>query len=396
MAVSAQPSAAVLSFSPLHRDARVRRQIRALQSICRVTAFGFTDPGIEGVHFVDASRQQLSMPQKALKTFRLKAGLFETVYGSEEAVRKTAAALEDHDFDLIVANDIHTLPVALTNRRQAKILLDAHEYAPRQFESSFVWRLLFQNYGEYLCRTRIPRVDAMTTVGPAIADAYARAFGVRPSVVLSAPYYQAIHCEPRHDRTIRMVHHGSATRARRLEVMIDTMALLDERYRLDFMLVPNDSRYLSELKKRASSNPRIEFIPPVEPERIVETISGHDIGLCAYEPHSFNGYYALTNKFLDAIQARLCIVINPLEEMKKLVDRFNCGVIASDYTPRSLTEVLRELDRPKVEACRRAANAAAAELCYEKSAEVLLGIVRELLGPGADEGPNGRAALSRG
>ena len=393
---SVLPSAAVLSFSPLHRDARVQRQIRALRSICRVTAFGFTDPGIEGVQFVDASRRQLSMPRKALKAIQLKARLFGAVYDSEEAVRKTAAALENHDFDLIVANDIHTLPVALTNRRQAKILFDAHEYAPRQFESSYLWRHLFQTYQEHLCRTGIPQADAMTTVGPAIAEEYARVFGVRPAVVLSAPYYQAVRCEPRHDSTIRMVHHGSATRARRLEVMIDAMALLDERYRLDFMLIPNDSRYLSELQKRASSNPRIAFIPPVEPERIVETISGHDVGLCAYKPHSFNGYYALTNKFLDAIQARLCIVINPLEEMKKLVDKFDCGVIASDYTPRALAETLRALDRPRVEACRRAADAAAAELCYEKSAEVLLDIVRDLLGLGADEEPNRDAVPVRG
>ena len=268
-----QPAVAVLSFSPLHRDAHVQRQIRALQSICRVTAFGFTDPGIEGVQFVDASRRQLSMPRKALKALQLKARLFGAVYDSEEAVRKTAAALEDHDFDLIVAKDIHTLPVALTNCRQAKILFDAHEYAPRQLESSYLWRNLFQTYWEHLCRTGIPQADAMTTVGPAVAEEYAHVFGVRPAVVLSAPYYQAVHCEPRHDHTIRMVHHGSTTRARRLKVMIDAMALLDERYRLDFILVPDNSAYVEALRKRASSNPRVAFHPPVEPDSIAERLS---------------------------------------------------------------------------------------------------------------------------
>ena len=45
----------------------------------------------------------------------------------------------------------------------------------------------------------------MTTVGPAIADEYARVFGVRPSVVLNAPYYNAAPRVQRDSNVIRMV-----------------------------------------------------------------------------------------------------------------------------------------------------------------------------------------------
>ena len=210
---SAQPSAAVLSFSPLHRDARVQRQIHALKSICRVTAFGLTDPDIEGVHFVDVNPRPKTMSQKALKAFRLKAGLYEKVYYSEDAVRRTTNALRGHDFALIVANDIDTLPLALECRGQARVLFDAHEYAPREFEHWFLWRFFMQKYKEHLCRTRIPQVDAMTTVGPAIAGEYARVFCVRPSVILNAPYYHAAPRVPRDSNVIRMVHHGGASPA---------------------------------------------------------------------------------------------------------------------------------------------------------------------------------------
>ena len=80
---SPPPSAAVLSFSPLHRDARVQRQIHALKTICRVTAMGWTDPCIEGVRFVDVSRRPLTTLQKGYKGDMLKAGCFEAVYHSE-------------------------------------------------------------------------------------------------------------------------------------------------------------------------------------------------------------------------------------------------------------------------------------------------------------------------
>ena len=309
---------------------------------------------------------------------------------------KATHTLKSHDFDLIVANDIDTLPVALKNRGAARVLFDAHEYAPRQFENSFVWRFFMQKYKQHLCQTSIHQADAMTTVGPTISDEYAHVFGVRPSVVLNAPHYLALDREPRHDGLIRMVHHGGASRTRRLEVMIDAMAFLDERFRLDLMLISGDPKYLASLKRRASSDPRIAFPSPVKPDEIVETLSEYDVGLYSLPPNSFNARHALPNKLFDFIQARLCVAIGPLPEMKRLVEQHDCGVVAQDFTAEALAETLRALDRPEVEACRRAADAAAAELCYEKSAEVLLGIVRDLLGLGADEGQKVRAALPRG
>ena len=374
------PAAAVLSFSLLPRDARVQRQIRALSSMCRVTAIGWGDPCIEGVRFVDVSRGVPTLPQWAKKACRLKARRFEAVYWSDECVRKAAEALRGHDYALIVANDIDTLPLALTYRGAAKVLYDAHEFAPRQFEGWFLWRFFMQTYKEYLCRTRIPQVDSMTTVGPAIAEEYARRFDVRPEVVWNAPRYHAIPYIPRNGSIIRMVHHGAALRQRRLEMMIDAMAQLDDRFRLDFILIPNSSGYLPELKKRASSDPRITFSSPVKPTEIVERLKGYDVGVFLLLPHSFNARHTLPNKFFDFVQARLCVAIGPSPEMRKLVERHGCGVVAKDFTAQALTETLRCLDRRKVEAFRRASGAAAAELCYERSADVLLAMARELLG----------------
>jgi len=390
---STQPAAAVLSFSPLHRDARVQRQIRALTAICRVTAFGFTDPGIKGVDFVDVSPAK-TMLRKALKAFQLKAGYFEAVYHSEDEVRKAADTLKTHDFALIVANDIGTLPLALEFRGRSKVLFDAHEYAPREFEHWFLWRFFMQNYKKYLCRTWISQVDAMTTMGSAIADEYAREFGVRPSVVLNTPYYREAPCEPRDGDIIRMVHHGGASRMRRLEIMIDAMAHLDDRFRLDFMLVPGDAAYIVSLKKRASSDPRIAFVLPVAPDEIVEKLSLYDVGLCTYAPHSFNALHSLPNKFFDFIQARLCIAAGPLPEIARLMEQNQCGVVARDFSAVSLAEALQVLDRQRIEIFRQAANTAASTLCYERSAEVLLDVARGLLGLSGGLPANSEAAIS--
>ena len=372
-------SAAVISFSELDNDARVQRQIAALSSVCKVTALGFSDPSMEGVRFIELRREPSTIWRRTLTAYRLQVRQFETVYRAYRLVQKTADALKGHNYSLIVANDIDTLPVALAHRGNAQIIFDAHEYAPRQFENWFLWRLFRQKYKQYLCHTRIPQVDAMTTVGPVIAEEYASVFGVRPTVVLNAPRYLANLHSPRGGDTIRMVHHGGALRPRRLETMIDAMAYLDDRFRLDLMLIRGDPGYLGALKRRASSDPRILFLSPVEPTRIVDKLSGYDVGLYSLPPYSFNARYALPNKLFDFVQARLCVAIGPSPEMKRIVEQHGCGVVAKDFTAQGLADTLRGLDRRKVEACRRAADAAASDLCYERSEKTLLDIVRRLL-----------------
>ena len=323
----------------------------------------------------------------------MKAESFEAAYRLHGPVRRSAKTLEGHDFALIVANDIDTLPLALMYRGQAKVLFDAHEYSPKQFENRFLWRFFLRKYIEHLCRTRIPQIDAMTTVGPALAEAYASEFGIRPAVVLNTPQYHSISYVPRHDDVIRMVHHGGAIQYRRLETMIDAMTELDERYRLDLMLIPSDPVYLAELKRRASSDPRIAFVPPVAPDEIVERISNYDVGLYTLAPYSFNARYALPNKFFDFLQARLCVVIGPSPEMTGFVSQYSCGIVASDFTSQALAAALNMLDRQQVEACRRAAEFAATELCYERSVEVLQDTVCTLLELRGEKRTNGDAAV---
>ena len=172
------------------------------------------------------------------------------------------------------------------------------------------------------------------------------------------------------------------------------MALLDERFQLDFMLVPNDPGYVKALKNRASSDPRIGFVPPIAPDDVVETLSHYDVGLCTYAPYSFNGLHSLPNKFFDFIQARLCIAVGPLPEVARLVEQYKCGVMTKDSTTASLAEALRILDRQRIEAFRQAADAAAAELCFERSADVLRETARRLLELPAENPASQEAATS--
>lgn len=359
--------ALVLSFTDLGRDPRVNRQIRFLARDFRVTAAGLGDPGIEGVEFLPLRGPEGSRIARALAAPLLVSGRYERYYWSRPEIRQARERLSGRQADLFVANDIEALPVVLEAAGKTPVLFDAHEYAPRQFEDLWRWRLLHRPFREYLCRTYIPRTAAMLTVCDTIAAAYARDTGVEPRVIWNAPEFAAL--EPSRggadDGQVRLVHHGGAQRSRRLELMIDTLKALPPRFTLDFLLVPADPAYLQELRARAACRPGIRFLPPVPMRDLPRALNRYDAGIYILPPVNFNHQAALPNKFFEFVQARLAVGIGPSVEMKNLVERFGLGVVAEDFSPPALARALGGLDAGRIAAFKNRAHAAARELSAE-------------------------------
>lgn len=371
--------ALVLSFSDLRTDPRVRRQISLLRERFELTAVGFGCPddaalrclAIPGPHWTGAA--------KIAAAGLLAIGCNEAAYRSSRSVQAAQAALRDAHFDLIVANDIWALPLALSVKGRAKVLLDAHEYAPLEFEESLKWRFFFQRCNKYLCRHYLPLADAATTVCDGIADEYRRIFGVRMAIVHNAPHYVDLQPSGAQEGPIRLVHHGGAIPSRQLEAMIEVMRHLDERYTLDFVLVPSVPRYLESLKAAAGGNPRIRFLDPVPMTELPRFLNRYDAGIYLLPPNNFNNRYSLPNKFFEFVQARLAIVVGPSPEMAAHVRRHDMGVVAEDFTPASFARAIAGLDRGQIARFKAQAHLAARELCFERSAEVLIATIDRML-----------------
>ena len=152
------------------------------------------------------------------------------------------------------------------------------------------WRLLFQKYSTYLCKTVHPQVHAMMTVCPGIAETYERDTGVKPLVMTSAPDYEDL--EPNvlneNGKCIRLIHHGVAVPSRKIENMIRMMDDLDERFELNLMFVESNPRYLRYLKRLAEKRSAIRFLPPQPMNQLPRYLNQFDIGVYLLEPTNFN------------------------------------------------------------------------------------------------------------
>lgn len=372
----------VLSFSEIRGDPRVSRQIERLSGKYDVTSAGFgAAPYGVTKHFeLPHPRQPKTLLGKVRRILPLIFRRFDHYYWIQMPVRGAVEKLADSRFDLIISNDIETLPVAAKLARGAKILVDAHEYAPREFDDQLLWRILFQPLKHYLCKKYLNAASGMTTVCAGIAKEYKKQFDILPTVVLNAPEFRHLSPSPMENNAIHLVHHGVAIRSRHLETMIDMFNYLDGRFTLDFMLVPNDTIYLKELQRRASFCDRIRFVEPVPMKDIVSTINRYDLGVFILPPVNFNYTHALPNKFFEFVQARLGVAIGPSPEMAALVRRHGLGVISNCFDASNLAFRLNNLKASDVWRFKNASDTAARHLSFESSGLALDAEIKRILG----------------
>lgn len=390
----------IISYSNLAADPRVNRQIRWLSERYRVIAAGLADPAVPGVPFISLRHvpPAKGLPGRVKSALHLLARRYDSHYWHLPATVAGLRALAGIRADLVLANDIEALPVALRVAGPAPVIFDAHEYAPRQFDNSLTWRVFLQGYQMRLCKTYIPRAAAMFTVCQGIADQYERDTGVRPRVLTSAPEYHALRpaLKPPDTARIRMIHHGAASPPREIERMIAAMRFLDDRFELDLLLVPGSPAYIAQLQALARPDPRIRFLPPVPMAELVPFSSAYDVGLFLAPPTTFNLRHALPNKFFEFIQARLAVAIGPSPEMARLVQEHDCGVIAADFGPRAFAEALGKLDHTQLNHYKQRSHAAAEVLSAEHNKALLLDVVAGLLAPTAAERPMGERPATGG
>jgi hypothetical protein len=375
----------VLVLSNLKHDARVRRQIQAIKDNYKTTLICFGAEPSPDYEVVVIEPTNLTFFRKVIASIFLLLKFHPTAHKILHNYYGVINSLPNPNFDLIIANDVETLPLAFAFPENPKIIFDAHEYAPRHFEDKKMWRIFFQDFNTWLCKKYIPKVDGMMTVGKGLALEYEKNFHVKPVVITNANNFFDVQPGLTVDNKIRLVHHGIATPSRKLELMFDVMTLLDDRFTLDLMLLTpgfaskGTRQYLGELQERAKHDTRIKIIPPVKSQEVVNAIRHYDVGVFLLPPVNFNYENTLPNKLFDFIQARLAIAIGPTPEMAEIVNNYKLGIVSENFTAKSLAERLLGVTRSDIETFKKNANRAAADLNAEVNAKKINDMISEIL-----------------
>ncbi len=370
----------IVSFSDLARDPRVSKQVRFLADEYELVCVGTGAPDPAAGRFIQLSplSQHWNRVSKYGLAALLAARQHRAFYLADPAVRAARRDLAGVRADLILANDLDTLPLAIEHPGSPPVLYDAHEYAPGQGSDRF-FRTFVRPFKAALLRRYLPRVEAMMTVSPGLAERYAREFGVDSELVLNLPAH-APELEPSAvSWPLRLVHHGGALPGRQLERMVDVVRALGARFELHFLLTPADPAYRAWLQDYAARDANVFFHEPVPMADLPRALNAYDMEIFLLEPNTFNHERCLPNKFFEAVQGRLALAIGPSVDMAELVREHRMGVIASDFQVRSMVRRLERLTLEEVEQHKRNAHDAAERYSDGVVAAQLRALVRSIL-----------------
>jgi hypothetical protein len=395
----------ITSLSNISIDSRVLRQVKTLlnNNFFVITAgFGKLNLNSQNhVHIQIENKHKLKLFFISLNRFyKFSESLISllNLHNIRELVNPFILDIKNKlksiDFDLIISNDLLTLPaiIYLSKINNNKpVILDLHEYFPEEFPDNIKWRIFVKNFYIYLLKKYNEELKKMKliTVNESIAKLYKNNFNLNNfEIITNSPYYHDI--SPKIDSTnkIKLVHIGGATKSRKLENMILAFNYLEKdlrsNFELDFYLIANDEdskkyiKYLKELSNKIE-NIDIKFLNPIPNNELISNLSAYDIGLSYIYPSNVNYLYCLPNKLFEYIQARLSILSSPNPEMAKIVKEYDIGLVTENYSPESLAKSLKLFNKENITKFKENTDKAAKILNYNNEAKKLINIVDQLI-----------------
>ncbi|MBX3116197.1 MAG: glycosyltransferase [Cryobacterium sp.] len=376
----------VLTFTPFAQEPRALKQVRYLKESFSLTTAGFGSspfPDVPHVQIPEVRTQRWGIVGRLLGAGLLVLHWYRPLRWINALDRVAMKLLGGQNWDVVIAHDLKTIDVALKLSPKHGVVLDLHEYAPRQEEHSALWRWLVAPYFRWMCRTVVPRATEVVTVSQGIVDEYRKQFGIESTLVVNAtPYFEGVASKV--DAPIKLVHSGGVAPQRRLDIMIEGVRKSKANVILDLYLTGGESTLLSELKMLAGNDQRIRFCEPVAYDRLVATLNNYDVGLSIFPPTTFNLAWCLPNKFFDYVQARLGVIVGPSPEMSRYVKKFGLGIVLPDFEAESLASALEALQLDEVAKWKNSSAAAARELSSEPQAGIWKEVISRILSRDAE------------
>lgn len=369
-----RPTMLILSFSPIAGDARVLKQVRRFTQEFDVTTCGYGGAPEGVVEHIEVPRtERYDDLQGRLITLKL----YRRAYWALSAVKWARRVLRGRRFDVILANDVEAVPLAVKLRPRCGVVADLHEYSPRLHDDHELWFKRITPWYEWVVRTYVTKAQAWTTVSNGIIEEYERNFGFRAELATNAAPFHDLEPSPT-DNVIRLVHSGACLRNRHLEEMVSAVQAAEADVTLDLYLTANDPAYLDQLKAQAAAGGRVVVHDPVPYAQLIPLLNQYDVGVHLLPPVNFNNMWALPNKLFDFVQARLGVLIGPSPEMADYVRRYGIGVVADGFTADDARSVLDQLTPQKVAGLKQKSHEHAAELAGERQVEVWSRLVAQL------------------
>lgn len=368
-------SALVVSLSETTYDSRVLRQIRFLSEWFEVSVASPNNTLVtSGTQInIGYSRSQrlvqrvlsLKLPGWLIALGRYTKLLLQRVDNTLFSDSPVMNLTSKKNFDLVVCNDIQSLPFGFANKSvNSRLIADLHEWGLD--EAPTPWGIEMGKRNLQIAEKYLRECDSVSTISEAMRLQYLETFQVDSLVVPSMPDFQQLTPTRETSPTIELVHHGIYNPHRGIEDLLIVLSKLPRKFRLNLMLFRAPEEKLRSLARQLKiPDDRLEFHKPVLPPALCGYLNQFDIEVIFIPANSTNHTVGLPNKLFEAVQARLCVVTGPSPELAKAVLASEIGLATQTFDPDELATLLSSLQREEIGRFKFAADRQAREWCFE-------------------------------
>ena len=283
---------------------------------------------------------------KVVRVFEdLSGGFFSKAKSFKKALKKLEEKIIEYEPDIVHAHDLEVLDVAINvkNKLASKVIFDSHEDWPmmEKVQNWFVGK-----YYERKQKKLIGKVDALLTV----SDELALRLG-GGTVLYNSELLETVNEPVLHDRFgLDGIVAGYIGALRRpiLEEILEAASKVNA---LSILIVggppkgqsgyTNMIEELEELAVEKGANAK--FTGPLPYSMMNECYAACDILMVGHYVDKRLRDYAIPKKLLDAMAYKVPVIVGPYEARRKIVERYECGIITEDWA-----EALTKLSNDKL------------------------------------------------
>jgi len=367
-------------------DSRVKKQAISLTNAgYEVSVFALWRDGLD--HLSHENGYQV----KRVKTY---------LFSDKNIVTKTfrilvfsfSLSLEIHKFDIVHCHDFHPLPAILLSklffRSKSIVIYDAHELQSEKLALSKPSKFFIKS----LEKLASPFISGFITVSESILESYNNLFSRMPkTLILNCPPKEELAKSLKFDSllslrrgSVKCLYQGGFLPFRGIEELLEGSRDSGfESLNFIFMGHAGITKFGKSLEKRivdlAKKHKNIHHVKSVPMNDLLSFTSSASFGVCLTVDNCLNHKYSLPNKFFEYAMAGLPIVVSDLPEMRKLVQKYNCGVVCETVTPYGIVKSIKELLANDLNKFSKNARRMAEDHSWEVQEKKLLSLYDQVL-----------------
>jgi glycosyltransferase involved in cell wall biosynthesis len=280
---------------------------------------------------------------------------------------------------LLIANDLDTLlPNFLIHKLKGiPLVYDSHELFTETPE--VIYRPFVKSVWESIEKWIFPKLQDIFTVSEPIAEIFRGKYKVKVRVVRNVPVTKTLgQIKSRQDLNLPanlkiLIMQGSGINIQR---GAEELVLAMKKLTGYLLLIIGDGDVISELKsmvKELDLEKSVWFYPRMPVTELQHFTQNADLGLTIDKDTNLNYRYSLPNKLFDYIHAGIPVLASPLEEVRKIVEKYDIGLVTENHEPVHIAGqiILAMSDEERIRKWKENCKFAARELCWEKEEEVI-------------------------